>query len=61
LKRSLAAGCDQHVSKPVRKPILLAAIRKAVATRMAAAAEPEHPTVANSAACDTQNHRSLQS
>jgi two-component system, sensor histidine kinase and response regulator len=61
LKRSLAAGCDQHVSKPVRKPILLAAIRKAVATRMAAAAKPEHPAVANSAACDTQNHRSLQS
>ncbi len=33
VRRSLAAGADQHVSKPVRKPVLLAAIRKAIAAR----------------------------
>jgi CheY-like chemotaxis protein len=33
VKRSLAAGCDAHVSKPVKKPALLAAIRKAMAMR----------------------------
>ncbi len=51
VKRSLAAGCDAHVSKPVKKPALLAAIRKAMAMRPAAraalepppAAEPESP------------------
>jgi two-component system sensor histidine kinase/response regulator len=37
VKRSLAAGCDVHVSKPVKRPILLAAIRKAMAARGAAA------------------------
>ncbi|HYL58977.1 MAG TPA: response regulator [Candidatus Acidoferrales bacterium] len=31
VKRSLAAGCDAHVSKPVLKRVLLEAIRKAVA------------------------------
>jgi two-component system sensor histidine kinase/response regulator len=45
--RSLAAGCDEHVSKPVKKPVLLAAIRKAVAMRPAAVAEREQPTAAN--------------
>ena len=45
VKRSLAAGCDQHVSKPVKKPVLLAAIRAAMATHPAAAAEPEQPGV----------------
>jgi hypothetical protein len=50
--RSLAAGCDQHVSKPVRKPVLLAAIRKAMATR-SAAGEPEQPAVANPRSRDT--------
>jgi two-component system sensor histidine kinase/response regulator len=48
VKRSLAAGCDQHVSKPVKKPILLAAIRKATATLPAAAiAEPQFSGGAN--------------
>jgi PAS domain S-box-containing protein len=36
IQRSLAAGCDQHVSKPVRKPVLLAAIRKAIDSRATA-------------------------
>jgi PAS domain S-box-containing protein len=31
VKRSLAAGCDAHVSKPVRKRVLLEAIHKVVA------------------------------
>ena len=31
VQHSLDAGADQHVSKPVRKPVLLAAIRKAIA------------------------------
>jgi CheY-like chemotaxis protein len=31
VKRSLAAGCDAHVSKPVRKRVLLEVIRTAVA------------------------------
>jgi two-component system, sensor histidine kinase and response regulator len=52
VKRSLDAGCDQHVSKPVRKPFLLAAIRKAMAMRTTTAAEPTHPAAANSAVCD---------
>ena len=47
VKRSLAAGCDQHVSKPVKRPVLLAAIRAAVAMRPAALAEPEQPEAAN--------------
>jgi len=33
VRRSLAAGCDEHVSKPVKKPVLLAAIRRATAVR----------------------------
>ena len=33
VRRSLAAGCDEHVSKPVKKPVLLAAIRRATAAR----------------------------
>ena len=37
VKRSLAAGCDAHVSKPVRKRVLLEAIHKAVG---AAPADP---------------------
>jgi CheY-like chemotaxis protein len=41
VKRSLAAGCDAHVSKPVKKPALLAAIRKAMAMRPAARAALE--------------------
>ncbi len=47
VKRSLAAGCDDHISKPVRKPVLLAAIRKAMATPTAAAAKPEQPAGAD--------------
>ncbi len=43
VKRSLAAGCDQHVSKPVKKPVLLAAIRAAMAMHPATATEPEQP------------------
>ena len=45
--RSLAAGCDEHVSKPVKKPVLLAAIRKALAMRPAAVAERERPAAAS--------------
>jgi two-component system, sensor histidine kinase and response regulator len=47
VKRSLAAGCDQHISKPVRRPVLLAAIRKAMAKPTAPAAEPEQAAAAN--------------
>jgi len=47
VKRSLAAGCDQHISKPVRRPALLAAIRKAMAKPTAPAAEPEQAAAAN--------------
>ena len=47
VKRSLAAGCDQHISKPVRRPVLLAAIRKAIAKPRAPAAEPEQAAAAN--------------
>jgi two-component system sensor histidine kinase/response regulator len=47
VKRSLAAGCDDHISKPVRKPVLLAAIRKATATPMAAAAKPVQAAAAD--------------
>ncbi len=38
VNRCLAAGCDEHVSKPFKKPVLLAAIRKAVAMHPAAVA-----------------------
>ena len=38
VKRSLDAGCNQHISKPVKKAILLDAIR--AATGSASAAEP---------------------
>ena len=31
VNRCFAAGCDEHVSKPFKKPVLLAAIRNAVA------------------------------
>ena len=31
LKKSLDAGCDAHVAKPVRKAALLAAVHKAIA------------------------------
>ncbi len=34
VKRSLAAGCDAHVSKPVRKRVLLETIRNVVARRL---------------------------
>jgi len=47
VRRSLAAGCDQHVSKPVKRPVLLDAIRRAAATRpAAAAAAPQQPAAA---------------
>jgi len=36
VERSLAAGCNAHVSKPVRKRVLLEAIRSVVATNAAA-------------------------
>ncbi len=45
--RSLSAGCDEHVSKPVKKPVLLAAIRKALEMRSAAVAEREQPAAAS--------------
>jgi two-component system, sensor histidine kinase and response regulator len=45
--RSFAAGCDEHISKPVKKPVLLAAIRHAMAMRPAAVVEPEQPAAAN--------------
>lgn len=48
VRRSLAAGCDQHVSKPVKKPVLLAAIREAMAMRPAASTELEQPAAADS-------------
>jgi two-component system, sensor histidine kinase and response regulator len=35
VRRSLDSGCDQHVSKPINKAVLLAAIRKAAASRCA--------------------------
>jgi PAS domain S-box-containing protein len=47
VNRSLAAGCDEHVSKPVKKPVLLAAIRKALAMRPAVVAKLEQPAAAN--------------
>jgi len=47
VNRSFAAGCDKHVSKPVKKPVLLAAIRDAVAMRPAPIAELEQPATAN--------------
>jgi two-component system sensor histidine kinase/response regulator len=39
VNRCFAAGCDEHVSKPFKKLVLLAAIRNAVAIRLAAVAE----------------------
>jgi two-component system sensor histidine kinase/response regulator len=53
-RRSLAAGCDQHVSKPVKKPVLLAAIRKAMAARgaMAGAVATPEPRPQSSAEPD---------
>jgi CheY-like chemotaxis protein len=48
VKRSLAAGCNAHISKPVKKPVLLAAIREAVARRVTVHAELEQPAAANS-------------
>ncbi|MGH7915322.1 MAG: response regulator [Candidatus Binataceae bacterium] len=47
VKHSLAAGCDEHVSKPVQRRVLLAAIRRAVAIRPPPAADPEQPVAAN--------------
>ena len=47
VKRSLAAGCDEHVNKPVNKPVLLAAIRRAMAMRLAAAAKREQAGAAD--------------
>ncbi len=41
VRRSLDAGCDEHVNKPVKRPVLLAAIRRAEAMRRAMAAESE--------------------
>jgi DNA-binding NarL/FixJ family response regulator len=46
VKRSLDAGCDQHVSKPVKKGILLEAIRTAMAARPASAAHPARSATA---------------
>jgi two-component system, sensor histidine kinase and response regulator len=36
VRRSLAAGCDAHISKPVKRSVLLAAIATAAAMRLAA-------------------------
>jgi len=41
VRRSLDAGCDRHVSKPVKKAVLLDAIREATAARASAGSEPE--------------------
>jgi CheY-like chemotaxis protein len=59
VKRSLAAGCDQHISKPVRRPVLLAAIRKAIARPTAPAAEPEQAAAANPDSRDTPDSPEL--
>jgi CheY-like chemotaxis protein len=59
VKRSLAAGCDQHISKPVRRPVLLAAIRKAIAKPTAPAAEPEQAAAANPDSRDTPDSPEL--
>ncbi len=49
VRRSLAAGCDEHVSKPVKKPVLLAAIRRATAARRPeVGAELDQPGAADS-------------
>jgi PAS domain S-box-containing protein len=45
--RCFDAGCDDHVSKPFKKRVLLDAIRSAVAIRPAAAPELERPPAAN--------------
>jgi CheY-like chemotaxis protein len=59
VQRSLAAGCDQHVSKPVKKPVLLAAIRRTMAARRTAAGaaagpEPEPQLSAEPDRADTR-------
>lgn len=40
VKASLAAGCDAHVNKPVRKRVLLEAIRKVTETDPAETDKP---------------------
>jgi two-component system, sensor histidine kinase and response regulator len=59
VKRSLAAGCDDHISKPVRRPVLLAAIRKATATSMGAAAKPERAAAADQHSRDAPDSAEL--
>jgi len=41
VSRSLEVGCDSHVSKPVKRATLLAAIREATATRRPESGAPE--------------------
>jgi two-component system sensor histidine kinase/response regulator len=49
VKASLAAGCDAHVNKPVRKRVLLEAIRKVTETDPAETDEPRASAPAPSA------------
>jgi DNA-binding response OmpR family regulator len=54
--RSFEAGCDTHVSKPVRRPVLVAAIREAAsaAQRKAQSAnQPAEDTESADPAADT--------
>jgi CheY-like chemotaxis protein len=46
IKRSLASGCDAHISKPFKKPALLAAIRKAMAMRPGSCGALKEPPAA---------------
>jgi PAS domain S-box-containing protein len=49
VERSLAAGCNAHVSKPVRKRVLLEAIRTVLAPNAAATDAPSAPASSNGA------------
>ncbi len=44
VQRSLEAGCDQHVAKPVRKATLLAAVRDIAKKQSGAASRPPAPS-----------------
>jgi CheY-like chemotaxis protein len=43
VRRIIEAGCDMHVSKPVKKSVLLAAIRDAAVPRQRSASDPAVP------------------
>jgi len=42
VRRTLAAGCDLHLSKPIKKSVLLDTIRRVVSKQSAADSAPEH-------------------